>query len=67
MNITSNSLSMGDALDTYGKDMVLWRPPKTERSSNFSTAAGYYDHYNKIWDELEVDELVSDIIYCFQE
>jgi pectinesterase inhibitor-like protein len=61
MNFTSNALSMVDALDTYGKDMVIWRPPKTERSSKLSSTADYSHHYNKIWDVLEVDDLVSDV------
>ena len=61
MNLTSNVLSMVDALDTYGKNMVIWKPPKTERSSSFSSPADYQYHNNKIWDVLEVDELVPDV------
>lgn len=61
MSLTSNALSMVDALDTYGQNMVLWRPPKTERSSNSSSTADYYHHYNQIWDVLEVDKLVPDV------
>jgi pectinesterase inhibitor-like protein len=62
-NFTSNALSMVDALDTYGKDMVLWRPPSTERSANPSSTAHYYHLPNKNWDwdVLEVDELVPNI------
>ncbi|GLJ38644.1 hypothetical protein SUGI_0787820 [Cryptomeria japonica] len=33
-NLSSNALSMVDALDTYGTKMALWKPPSTERSSN---------------------------------
>lgn len=62
-NLTSNALSMVDALDTYGKDMVLWRPPSTERSSKSSNPANYYylPNNNKDWDVSEVDELIPDI------
>jgi len=67
MNFTSNALSMVDALDTYGKDMVIWRPPKTERSSNFSRTADYYHPTHKIWDIFEVDELVPDVIVSRDE
>uniref|UniRef100_A0A0D6QUF3 pectinesterase n=1 Tax=Araucaria cunninghamii TaxID=56994 RepID=A0A0D6QUF3_ARACU len=37
-NFTSNALSMVDALDTYGNNMALWRPPKTERQSSNPTS-----------------------------
>jgi len=60
-SLTSNALSMVDALDTYGKNMVLWRTPKTERSSNSSSNADYYHHYDKIWDVSVVDKLVPDV------
>nr|QIR83171.1 pectin methylesterase 13 [Cunninghamia lanceolata] len=32
-NLSSNALSMVDALDIYGTNTALWRPPSTERSS----------------------------------
>lgn len=60
-NLTSNALSMVDALDKYGKNMVLWRPPTTERSSNSSSTSQYYHNKNWDWDVLEVDEMVPDI------
>nr|QIR83160.1 pectin methylesterase 2 [Cunninghamia lanceolata] len=46
MTITSTALSMVAAIETYGRDMKLWRPPRTERSANSSTSetsSGYDD------------------------
>eukprot|EP01018_Ginkgo_biloba_P000831 Gb_31587 [translate_table: standard] len=48
-SLTSNALSMVDALDTYGTNTQLWKPPQTERSDyshgHSSRVKAYYGDY----------------------
>ena len=63
-NLTSKASSVVDALTIYGKNMVLWRPPTTEKASKISYRTSHYYHFtNKSWDwdVLEVNELVPDV------
>ncbi|GLJ07101.1 hypothetical protein SUGI_0058270 [Cryptomeria japonica] len=41
MTLTSTALSMVAAIDTYGRDMKLWRPPRTERSASSSATGNF--------------------------
>ncbi|KAH9310067.1 hypothetical protein KI387_037978 [Taxus chinensis] len=46
INLTSNALSMVDALDMYGDNTALWRPPQTERSKSPNNVILQFHDYN---------------------
>ncbi|GLJ38645.1 hypothetical protein SUGI_0787830 [Cryptomeria japonica] len=64
-SLTSNALSMLDALDTYGENMLLWKPPTTERSTRLSIEAHWgnkIDYSNNIWGVLAGEDVVPNVI-----
>nr|QIR83192.1 pectin methylesterase 34 [Cunninghamia lanceolata] len=66
--LTSNALSMLDALDTYGENMVIWKPPTTERSTR-SSIDGHWgnsipnskDYSKNIWGVLAGEDMVPNV------
>ncbi|XP_057815326.2 pectinesterase [Cryptomeria japonica] len=64
-SLTSNALSMLDALDTYGENMDLWKPPATERSTRASIEAQWrnkIDYSDNIWGVLAGKAVVPNVI-----
>lgn len=67
--LTSNALSMLDALDTYGENMVTWKPPTTERTRSPSTDAHWgnsnlnsIDHSSDIWGVLVGKDVAPNVV-----
>eukprot|EP01018_Ginkgo_biloba_P025922 Gb_36012 [translate_table: standard] len=60
MCLTSNALSMADALDTYGNDIISWKPPQTERSNSSAKPTGSQKSFST--DMPTLRELIPNVI-----
>eukprot|EP01018_Ginkgo_biloba_P025921 Gb_36005 [translate_table: standard] len=60
MCLISNALSMVDALDTYGNDIISWKPPQTERSNSSVKPTGTQKTFSM--DMPTLRELIPNVI-----